>query len=292
MIPLFKVKKAGVYSSLQDKGRTSYRRFGVPVSGAMDFHAYNMGNYILRNRENVPALEVFLGGLELEVLCDHRMVITGADLGATLNGMSAPLWKSFNVFKGQILKLVQPIRGTIAYLIPEGGFRTEELLGSASAYPKGQLGSQLKKDMILYAQEGESGKFHRGLLQKDIPVYSEEVTVKIWPSPHQNRFCPESISEFFQSTYQIKGGDRMGYLLEGPSLEFINGSDILSEATQFGTIQVPNNGQPIILMADAQTIGGYSTIGKIVKEDLWKVVQLRRGGKVKFEKLDNVQTYD
>lgn len=285
MIPLFKVKKAGVYSSIQDKGRTGFRRFGVPVSGAMDYYAYNMGNYILANKINTSALETFLGGLELEILSDHRIVITGADLGAMLDSVSAPYWKSFNVYKGQILKLTQPIRGTIAYLIPEGGFHAEELLGSASVYSKGQLGSQLKKDTILYAKREKSRRFHRGLIRQDIPAYAEELTVKVWPSPHLDRFRPDSLQDFFQSTYQMKGGDRMGYLLEGPALSFINGSDILSEATQFGTIQVPNNGQPIILMADAQTIGGYSTIGKIVKEDLWKVAQLRRGGKMKFEKL-------
>ncbi|MEH7523273.1 biotin-dependent carboxyltransferase family protein [Bacillus sp. JJ1503] len=286
MIPLFKVKKAGVYGSIQDKGRTGYQRFGVPVSGAMDFHAYHMGNYILGNHENAPALEVFLGGMELEVLSDHRVVITGADLGAMLDGMSAPLWKSFNVYKGQILKLTKPISGTIAYLIPEGGLYAEELLGSASAYPKGQLGSQLKKEMIVYAKVVKSRKFNRGLRTRYIPAYSEELTVKVWPSPHLDRFSLETLNDFFQSAYQMKGGDRMGYLLEGPSLTFINGSDILSEATQFGTIQVPNNGQPIILMADAQTIGGYSTIGKIVKEDLWKIAQLRRGCKIKFKMLE------
>ncbi|WP_335484502.1 biotin-dependent carboxyltransferase family protein [Bacillus sp. JJ1773] len=280
------MRKAGVYGSIQDQGRTGYRRFGVPVSGAMDFHAYKMGNYILGNDFNDPALEFFLGGLELEVLTDHRIVITGADLGGLLDSEPTPYWKSFNIFKGQILKLTQPIRGTITYIIPEGGFYAEELLGSASTYPKGQLGTQLKKDMILYASKEKTNRFQSSLRPSDIPAYSKELCVRVWPSPHLNRFREESVYEFFKSTYCIKVGDRMGYLLEGPPLSFINGSDILSEATQFGTIQVPNNGQPIILMADAQTIGGYSTIGKIVKKDLWKVVQLRRGCKIKFEMLE------
>lgn len=285
MIPLFKVKKAGVYGSIQDKGRTGYQRFGVPVSGAMDFHAYQLGNYVLGNDANSPALELFLGGIELEVLTDHRIVITGADLGAKLDGQLVPNWKTFNIYKGQTLNFTKPVQGSIAYVIPEGGFLSEELLGSASVYPKGQLGSPLKKEMILYARKEKSNKFQSGLCRREIPEYSADLNVKVWPSPHLDCFQPDSINEFFQSAYQIKGGDRMGYLLEGPSLIFINGSDILSEATQFGTIQVPNSGKPIILMADAQTIGGYATIGKIAREDLWKVVQLRRGEKIRFEKL-------
>ncbi|MGN7399460.1 biotin-dependent carboxyltransferase family protein [Cytobacillus praedii] len=285
MIPLFKVKKAGVYGSIQDMGRPGYQRFGVPVSGAMDFHAFQLGNYILGNDSNSPALELFLGGIELEILNDHRMVISGADLGAELDGQPVPNWKTFNIYQGQTLIFTRPVQGSIAYVMPEGGFLSDELLGSSSVYPKGQLGSPLKKEMILFARQEKSKTFQRGLCRSEIPEYSADVKVKVWPSPHLDRFQPDSLSEFFQSTYQIKGGDRMGYLLEGTPLRFINGSDILSEATQFGTIQVPNSGQPIILMADAQTIGGYSTIGKIAKEDLWKVVQLRRGGKVRFEEL-------
>ncbi|WP_057760397.1 biotin-dependent carboxyltransferase family protein [Cytobacillus praedii] len=285
MIPLFRVKKAGVYGSIQDMGRPGYQRFGVPVSGAMDFHAFRLGNYILGNDTNCPGLEFFLGGIELEILNNHRIVITGADLGAKLDGQPVPNWKTFNIYQGQTLIFTRPVQGSIAYVMPEGGLLSEELLGSSSVYPKGQLGSPLKKEMILFARQEKSKTFQRGLCRSEIPEYSADVKVKVWASPHLDRFQPDSLSEFFQSTYQIKGGDRMGYLLEGTPLRFINGSDILSEATQFGTIQVPNSGQPIILMADAQTIGGYSTIGKIAREDLWKVVQLRRGGKVRFEEL-------
>lgn len=283
MIPLFKVKKAGVYGSIQDVGRFGFQRFGVPVSGPMDAYAFKYGHYILGNPVERAALEVFLGGQELEVLTDHRIVISGADLGARLDGEHAPLWKSLPIFKGQTLSFTGPVNGSIAYIIPEGGYHAEEWLGSASVYPKGLLGSMLKKDMILYAKNEKTSRFERGLVRDEIPEYSMNVRVSVWLSRHLNTFNPGSLDEFFKSTYTVKGGDRMGYLLNGPSLTFANGrSDILSEATQFGTIQVPNSGQPIILMADAQTIGGYATIGKIADEDLWKVAQLRTGSKIKF----------
>lgn len=283
MLSLFKVKKTGVYGSIQDLGRFGFQRFGVPVSGPMDGYAFKKGHYILGNPLDSAALELFLGGQELEVLEDHRIVITGADLGARVDGELVPLWKSFLIFKGQTLSFTGPVNGSIAYITPEGGYHAEEKLGSASVYPKGLLGSVLKKDMILYAKNEKTSRFERGLVKRKIPEYAMNLRVNVWPSPHLNAFDGSSLEEFFQSEYMLKGGDRMGYLLSGPSLRFTNGSsDILSEATQFGTIQVPNNGQPIILMADAQTIGGYATIGKIADEDLWKVAQLRTGGKIQF----------
>jgi biotin-dependent carboxylase-like uncharacterized protein len=282
MIPLFKVKKAGAYGSIQDRGRPGYQRFGVPVSGAMDQKSYQFGQYILGNNPNTPSLELFLGGQEFEVLQDHRIVLTGADLEATLDGEPVPIWKSFMIFRGQILRFSKPLDGSIAYISPDGGFYSEPLLGSASVYPKGLLGTPLKKGMILYGNQVHNGKFQTGLCSSERPEFFQQVEVKVWRSPHEHLFSKDAVEKFFTSTYTLKTGDRMGYLLEGPQLEFIKGSDILSEATQFGTIQVPNSGQPIILMADAQTIGGYATIGKVAQADLWKVAQLKRGGEVRF----------
>ena len=247
MLPLFRVKKAGVYGSIQDLGRFGYRRFGVPVSGPMDAKAFQIGHYILGNHPNSPALELFLGGQEFEVLEDHRIVITGADLGATLDGKRAATWKSFDLYKGQTLKFTKSIAGSIVYVIPEGGFQAEQLLGSASVYPKGGLGRSLERGMILYAARGKTKKFQTGLVQEEIPEYAQEVNVHVWPSPHLQRFKQDSIAQFFQAEYRMKTGDRMGYLFAGPALEFKESGDILSEATQFGTIQVPTNGFPIVL---------------------------------------------
>ncbi|SEN40167.1 biotin-dependent carboxylase uncharacterized domain-containing protein [Mesobacillus persicus] len=282
MIPLFKVKKVGTYGSIQDKGRFGYQRFGVPVSGPMDAKAYHLGQYIIGNDENSPSLELFLGGQEFEVLSDHRIVITGADLGVMLDGAPVPTWKTFTIFKGQILSFTRAIEGSIAYVIPEGGFEAELLLGSGSVYPKGLLGTPLKRDRILYAKRESGGGFQTGLCRSEVPSYSQQIQVKVWRSPHLAMFTEVALEEFFQTTYTLKMGDRMGYLLDGPKLDFVHSSDILSEATQFGTIQVPNSGHPIILMADAQTIGGYATIGKIASDDLWKVAQLKKGGEIKF----------
>lgn len=284
MKELFRVLKQGVYASMQDKGRHGFRKYGMPVAGAMDSYAYRIGNEIFNHSTPVAALELFLGGLSLEVLCDHSIVITGADLSAELDGTPVPLWKSLDVCKGQTLSFNKPIAGSIAYIIPCGGFACDEIMGSRSVYPKGKIGCVIKKGDILSVHDTGRPKHHRGLMLSEIPRYENEVEVTLWESPHLNLFHEGSVKEFFEGQYTYRGGDRMGYYLSGPKMEFIHGSDILSEATQYGTVQVPSNGQPIVLMADAQTIGGYATMGKVMDSDLWKIAQLKNGGKITFKR--------
>lgn len=284
MKELFRVLKQGVYASMQDKGRHGFRKYGMPVAGVMDSHAYRIGNDIFNHSTHVAALELFLGGLSLEVLSDHSIVITGADLSAELDGTAVPLWKSITILKGQTLTFNKPIAGTIAYIIPYGGFACEEIMGSRSAFPKGKIGCVIKKGDILSVHEIGRPKHHRGLMLSEIPHYQNEIELTLWESSHLNLFQEDSVKDFFNGQYTYRGGDRMGYYLSGPKLEFINGSDILSEATQFGTVQVPSNGQPIVLMADAQTIGGYATVGKVMDSDLWKIAQLKNGGKITFKR--------
>lgn len=283
MIPLFRVVKAGVYASIQDRGRFGFRRFGMPVAGPMDQQAFHLGQKIMGNEDNGNALELFLGGLTVEVLTDHRIIITGADLGAVIDGdKAAPLWKTFVIRQGQLISFTKPLNGTIAYVIPEGGLAAPLILGSSSSYPRGLIGETIKKDMILYANRLSQQQLNRGLRLDNIPDYAQDITVELFKSPHLDLFKRTSIEHFLQATYTYRGGDRMGYFFNGPALEFINCGDIVSEATQFGTVQVPSNGQPIILMADAQTTGGYATIGTVIKADLPKVAQLKNGGQIQF----------
>ena len=283
MIPLFRVVKAGVYASIQDRGRFGFRRFGMPVAGPMDRQAFQLGQEIIGNVENGNAVELFLGGLTLEVLMDHRIILTGADLGAVIDGQqAAPLWKTFSIRQGQLISFTKPMNGAIAYLIPEGGFAVTEVLGSSSSYPRGLIGEVIKKETILYANTLCQKRSNRGLRSENIPCYAQDIMIELFRSPHIDLFKKSSMETFLHSIYSYRGGDRMGYFFNGPPLEFKGSGDIVSEATQFGTVQVPSNGQPIILMADAQTTGGYATIGTVVKADLPKLAQLLNGGQVRF----------
>lgn len=284
MIPLFRVVKPGVYATIQDRGRFGYRHFGMPVSGPMDWQAFQLGQEIIDNGESNNALELFLGGLTLEVLSDHRIIIAGANLGALIDGEEvAPLWKTFSVLKGQMISFTKPISGAIAYIIPEGGYLATEILGSTSSYPRGLIGEPVKKETILYANSMKETRLNRGLRLESTPKYAQDITVELFESPHMELFTKTSVENFLNSIYTYRGGDRMGYFFNGTPLEFVESGDIVSEATQFGTVQVPTNGQPIILMADAQTTGGYATIGTVIKADLPKVAQLKNGGTIRFK---------
>ena len=284
MIPLFRVVKPGVYATIQDRGRFGYRHFGMPVSGPMDWQAFQLGQEIINNGESNNALELFLGGLTLEVLSDHRIIIAGANLGALIDGEEvAPLWKTFSVLKGQMISFTKPISGAIAYIIPVDGYLATEILGSTSSYPRGLIGEPVKKETILYANSMKETRLNRGLRLESTPKYAQDITVELFESPHMELFTKTSVENFLNSIYTYRGGDRMGYFFNGTPLEFVESGDIVSEATQFGTVQVPTNGQPIILMADAQTTGGYATIGTVIKADLPKVAQLKNGGTIRFK---------
>lgn len=284
MIPLFRVVKPGVYATIQDRGRFGYRHFGMPVSGPMDWQAFQLGQEIINNGESNNALELFLGGLTLEILSDHRIIIAGANLGALIDGEEvAPLWKTFSVLKGQMISFTKPISGAIAYIIPEGGYLATEILGSTSSYPRGLIGEPVKKETILYANSMKETRLNRGLRLGSTPKYAQDITIELFESPHMELFTKTSVENFLNSIYTYRGGDRMGYFFNGTPLEFVESGDIVSEATQFGTVQVPTNGQPIILMADAQTTGGYATIGTVIKADLPKVAQLKNGGTIRFK---------
>lgn len=288
MKPLLKVVRKGVYSSLQDNGRFGYRRFGIPTAGPMDPLSFQFGNKITENVGENAALEIFYGGMTFQSVTTHEYVLVGANMNATVNGRGIDPWKTFVLKEGDLLKLKFSSDGAIAYLIPIGGFKGREILNSQSNYLKANIGSPIYEGMILYGENFPLNKYRKGLYSKWIPSFSNEKAVRVVVSHHIHHFIEQDIERFFSSTYQLSTGDRMGYYLQGPRIQTKRKVDLLSEPTMFGTIQVPSNGQPIVLMADAQTVGGYPTIGKIVEEDLWKVAQLRIGECISFRK----ETFD
>lgn len=284
--PLFKVQKAGVYASIQDKGRIGYQQFGVPVSGAMDSLAYEIGNLLVGNKRNQASLEIMYMGVELEALDHHTISITGADLDARVDGRPLKMWRPFDIKRGQILSFKGMKKGAISYLSVNGGLKSPKVLNSYSVYPRGGIGQSLQIGEVIHTNEGTDFTSKKGLYNSHRPRYEKEIIIRVITGSHMDRFEPGSIEDFFQQTYQLTRGDRMGYLLKGEKpLRHKENSDIFSEATTFGSLQVPSNGQPIILMADSQTTGGYTTIGRVITADLWKVAQLPVGGKITFEKV-------
>ena len=280
MKPLLLIKKQGVYGSLQDQGRFHYRAYGIPLSGPMDKVSFQLAQQILNNVQNQTSFEMFIGGFEFQALHEATYVLTGATCHCLLNGSPVEMWKTFQLVAGDILSIKSVKDGSIVYLTPQGGFHTESILGSKSCLPIAR--HALNVGSMLYGQPIEPLPYTRGLYAPYRPLFQTALTVRIFKGPHFELFTDDSKHQFLTSPYQFTGGNRMGYYFKGSVLHMENRKDILSEATQYGTIQVPQNGEPIVLMADAQTVGGYPIIATIHEDDLHKVAQLRMFNTIKF----------
>ncbi|WP_413378411.1 biotin-dependent carboxyltransferase family protein [Alkalihalobacillus sp. 1P02AB] len=288
---LFTVEKPGLLSTIQDQGRYDFLRDGMSPSGAIDFFAFQIGNLLLGNEKNAPALELTIVGPTLKALSTCQICITGADLEAKIDDKQISCWKVVTVKKGQRLTFSVAKKGMRAYLAVRGGFAASYLFGSYSTYLRANIGGYegraLQRDDVLYRlkDDGEIVRSGFGLGRGAIPTYHDSEIIRVVLGPDEACFTEEALSDFISKPFTVSNqSDRMGVRLEGDSLSHLNGkTDILSEAVTFGTIQVPASGKPIILMADRQTTGGYPRIGHVISVDLPKVAQARPGDRFVFE---------
>jgi antagonist of KipI len=285
--PLFKVIKKGLITTFQDLGRYGYQQYGVVVSGAMDPLALQLGNIVVGNKRSEAGIEITMIGPELMALSAMTIAITGGDLSPKINGKSVPLWKSIVIKEGDTITFGRPLQGIHTYLTVSGGFQAPIIMGSKSTYMKAGIGQPIENGDILYSESDRVWKQKRTIKESMVIQYEREITARVIEGPHHTRFTDEGLHSFYSSTYTVKQGDRMGFRLEGPEkISHVYGADITSDAIPFGGIQVPAKGQPIILMADRQTTGGYTRIGTVISEDIPKIAQLPPGGKIRFEKIE------
>ncbi len=272
------VRRAGLLTTVQDLGRTGHRAAGVPLGGAMDPFALRVANLLVGNPENTPALECTLAGPELVFERDALVAVCGADFG------TLPPWQPAWVRAGEPLKLPHARSGCRAYVAVAGGLHIPPVLGSAGTFLRagfgGWKGRALRDGDILPA--GEAQRRLTGSWRADpriLPAYSPDAEVRVVSGAHADQFGPEFFSSEFTVTPQ---SDRMGLRLAGPKLPRGTEDGIPSAPVAPGTVQVPPDGQPIVLMADAQTIGGYPQLAHVITADLPVVAQLRPGDRVRF----------
>ncbi|MBE4907706.1 biotin-dependent carboxyltransferase [Bacillus luteolus] len=285
-LPLFQVLKKGLLTTFQDKGRYGYQQFGVVTGGAMDVDSLRIANLLVGNQIDEVCLEISMLGPTLQVLADEVVIsICGANLSPSINNQPMPLWQSVRVYKNDIIKFGKPKHGIRSYLAVSGGFFVEEVLGSKSFYQKADLGTSIEEGDQLMGFPSTKKKRMKGIAHSTQPQYEKDITVRVIVGPHENEFSTESIEHFFKEPYKVMQADRMGYRLNSNTkLEHKNKADIASDAIPIGGIQVPSNGQPIILMADRQTTGGYTRIGTVITADIPKIAQVPPGGSIRFEK--------
>ncbi|MEF3331012.1 biotin-dependent carboxyltransferase family protein [Oceanobacillus oncorhynchi] len=289
MKEILEVMKPGLSTSIQDTGRIGYQKYGIPTAGAMDTFAHRIANLLVGNPEEAATLEIMLMGPRLKFLQDAVIAVGGADLSAAVDGEPVCPWKSFRVYTGQILSFGKPVHGTYAYLAVSGGFYAETVMGSKSTYAQANLGGIegriLQKGDRLSAEDKNLKSIRAGryLKKTDIPNYEQHRPIRVITGPDISAFSDTIYQQFLQESYRItEQSNRMGYRLEGKALSHVDKADIISDAVLPGTIQVPANGQPIVLLADRQTTGGYARIATVIAADIPQLVQKKIGAKVRF----------
>jgi antagonist of KipI len=292
------IEKAGLFDTIQDEGRYGFQAQGIPVCGAMDQYAYRMGHLLLGNQAQQASIEMTLRGPELLFTTATFICITGANMLPMLNGKAADMWRIIPVAQGDRLSFSSAQHGMRAYLACQGGFALPQVMGSTSTFVKGALGGvdgrRLRAgDRIaypsfegLYAVPPRRSALKGLRLSPDlIPAYDQEVfLLRVVLGSEDHWFTQAAIDCFLSSTYKIRPqSDRMGLRLEGQAINLKKRESLFSSSVPFGGIQVPGDGQPIILMADRQTTGGYPKIATVIEVDLSLAAQARPGQSLHFE---------
>jgi len=311
---MIEVLRAGLLTTVQDLGRPGLRHLGVATGGALDTLALEVGNRLVGNRHDAAGLEITFGPVALRFARATRVAITGTEFGATLGGKPVWSWWSLPVAAGEELVLTGAKRGMRAYVCVAGGIDVLPMLGSRStdlAAGFGGLAGRALKDGdrlatgASFAAGGERASLAPGAPAFGVKapalcsfVYPDEphhrrgrhpdgvlwaVPVRVLRGPEYDSFTPAAQRAFWSDEWQVTpNSNRMGYRLEGTALAREARTDLLSHAVLPGTVQVPPNGQPIVLMSDAQTTGGYPKIGAVIRADLWKLAQVRLAAGVRF----------
>jgi biotin-dependent carboxylase-like uncharacterized protein len=289
---MFTVINPGFFTTVQDEGRWGYQAYGMPVAGAMDRYAYRVANLLAGNKTSAAVLEMTLLGAAFKFDKDQLIAICGADMQATLNGVSVQNWSSFLVTKGSELKFEYARAGCRTYMAVRGGIDVPSVLGSRSTYTRAKVGglqgrALIQGDIIAVGEDAEAEARPRTLDSLYIPQYGQSVNLRVLLGPQDTMFPPEAIAMFFQSQYTVTDeADRMGYRLEGAKISHTGKADIISDALCLGAVQIPAHGMPIIMMADRQTTGGYAKIGTVIGPDLKKLAQAKPGDAVRFEQVE------
>jgi biotin-dependent carboxylase-like uncharacterized protein len=299
------VLKPGMLASVQDLGRHGHRQSGICPGGALDTLALTMTNRLVGNPDEAAGLELTMGGCELRFDTATRIALAGDDFGARLDGV--PIWPCWSVpvQAGQTLKLVGANaaagkKGLRTWLAVAGGIDVPPVLGSRSTDLKagfgGLAGRALKKGDRLplgapTLNRSQLARRRFGVRPPEWAIdsrdFGEAISLRVMLGPESGLFTPASLAAMWREPWRVTPqSNRMGSRLEGPVLERKRAGDMLSSGVIPGTIQVPPSGQPIILMGDAQTTGGYPRIGVVIRADLWKLAQAPLGGMLRLLQVD------
>lgn len=278
----------GLLTTVQDFGRVGVMKNGFTQNGVMDRYSMRVANRLCGNCDSAPVLEMTVLGITAKFTQDTVICLSGADFGAKINDKPIRRNKAYKINSGDILSMGAAKSGMRAYLAVAGGIVGEYVFGSASTNLKfafgGYNGRKLQSGDVLATG---TGAFSLGNIDKwEIPEteYGNNAKLRVVLGPQNEMFTDEDIRLFLSQKYEVTAqSDRMGIRLSGEPLKSKNGMDIISDGIVFGSVQVPNSGEPIILTADHQTTGGYAKIATVIGVDLPCVAQLSAGDTIEFE---------
>lgn len=285
-----RVSSPGISATVQDSGRRACRQQGLAAGGALDLHAFNWANKLLDNPTGAACLEIMLGGFRAVAETDITLAVTGAQAPITINGIQSAHWQTLALKAGDELAIGHAESGRIIYLALPGGIDSPEWFGSQSVVPREQIEglAPIVGGTLLRAKDSVKQVASREVPARFRPDYCEELTLRLLPGYQIGQFSEGDLLRLTTSAYELtQQSDRMGFRLSGPALTEVP-PGIISEGIAMGAVQVPGNGQPIILLNDCQTIGGYPKPGVIASVDCHKLTQRLPGQTIRFAFADLV----
>jgi biotin-dependent carboxylase uncharacterized domain len=301
------VLNPGLQSTIQDLGRHGYQKYGVIVSGAMDSYAMRLANIAVGNNENEGVLEITMIGPSLELEMGTLISITGGNISPTINGKKIPMGRPVYIKEDCVLNFGACLAGCRSYLAIAGGFDVPKVMESKSTYLRAQFGGfngrALKKGDILnigaksvaaikiikkLQEINQKGEFvaTSWYVGDSTAENTNSTIIRVFKDRQFDNISDVSINKFFNSEFNVDNkSDRMGYRLCGEKIELKERLEMISEEVSIGTIQIPPDGNPIILLADRQTTGGYPKLAHVASVDIQKIVQLKPNSKIKFKQI-------
>ncbi len=297
------VLKPGLLTTVQDLGRFGYQQAGLVISGALDAGALRTANLLVGNPETAAGLEITLRGPRLRLAADTLLALIGADLGATIGGQPVPLGRPVAARAGTVLAFDKPNASGRAWLAVAGGVAVPPVLGSRATYLRAALGGLAGRALragdelpvgewpaatqrlfaLLKPAAGVGGAARWHVAREPLARPGIPLSVRALPGPEYEQFSPASQRAFWAEPFTVTpAADRMGARLSGPSLERLAAPELLSSAVTFGTVQVPAGGQPIVLLADCQTTGGYPRLAQVIAADRSRLAQALPGTQLRF----------